>query len=145
VTRADRLKKALLGGVVALTSMAVLSGCSVLGQFQHVPAAERHKNIDVVKEELDYSSTGKIITKGYDTSDGVSSPSFFHAVMQGDKTFDILSTRIRALKDVDNCRVIPDKELSCYSGQVQVSVTKQPEKGNVFLELVDRYSGRDLK
>lgn len=139
--RADRLKRALLGGVVALTSIAVLSGCGY-SQLRPLPDKERYAKINAVKNELDYKSAGQVEKEEYDNGDGVFAPSYFRVKLYGENTFNTLGKRLEHSSHI-TCGWHIDTTYSCNASGVVVTLTREnAASAEVVLGITDSMNGR---
>lgn len=132
--------------VAALSIMAMLSGCTPGKGLTPLPDKERYQFINEVKDDLDYKSTGKVISERYDNNDGVFNPSFFVVELQGAKSFDKLSQKVKKLSN-NKCHSSPrpatGEQTWCTIGQVSVKVFREnAQTDNVRLSISDSLSGR---
>jgi hypothetical protein len=126
-----------LGEILLFSSCVFLpSGVNTL------PNEERYQYINQVKNNLNYESSGKVITKEYDNTQGIVSPSYFYAEIKGKQTFTILSDRLQTLPNV-KCNLISDEQSKCSIGQVDITITKvEITEDVVSLQILDSFSGR---
>lgn len=135
-----KVQKKILSFFIVLVGAGVLSGCA---QLRALPDEERYQFINQVKDDLDYSSAGNIVSERYDEGDGVFSPSFFLANVEGPGAFSILQQRVQSLPGAE-CQLVRDTQTRCQVGQIDVSIYRNESKMNmVTLNITDAYNGRD--
>jgi hypothetical protein len=135
--------------IVALSAVAILSGCTPGKGLTPLPDKERYQFIDEVKDDLDYKSSGKVISEQYDNNDGVFNPSSFVVELQGADSFEILSKRAKNLSH-NKCYSSPSpatgEQTWCKVGQVSIKVFRENVKTDkVLLSIADSLSGRNSK
>lgn len=137
----NKLKKALLAGVITLTSIAVLSGCGY-SQLRPLPDKERYAKINAIKDELDYKSAGTVKQEKYDNGDGVFSPSYAQIKLQGADTFTTLADRIENLSGV-KCFTTISTGYACDVHGISVTLARKTDtSSNVSLKITDSMNGR---
>lgn len=133
-------------GIILLLSLGLtttLSGCQALSPL---PDKERYQFINKVKDDMNYSSAGKVIRETYDNNDGVFNASYFSTDIQGIDSYDILSNRLKKLSN-NKCYNSPapatGDQTYCSVGQVEVKVYRENSETNkVRLVISDSLSGR---
>jgi hypothetical protein len=124
---------------LTLSGMTLLSGCG--GGFTALPDEERYQYVNEIKDAVDLGTVGEVTLGGYDTGDGVFSPSHYTVRIEGDTTsFTTLKERVADLPGVE-CRDAGN-QISCHLGQADIVVTKITEKA-VVISITDVYGGRD--
>lgn len=124
----------------------MLSGCTPGKGLTPLPDKERYQFINAVKDDLDYKSSGKVISEHYDNNDGVFNPSFFVVKLEGAGSFDKLSQKAKELSN-NKCHSSPrpttGEQTWCTIGQVDVTVFRENAQTNrVRLSISDSLSGR---
>jgi len=122
---------------MGLGGMLVLSGCT---QLSSLPDEERYQYINQVKEDLNYSETGEVISERYDNGDGVFSPSFFYSELEGDTSFNLLTQKLQTLSNV-NCETLVTEQTRCSVERIEVKITKIDVK-TTALQITDSSDGR---
>jgi len=131
--------------VAALSIMAMLSGCTLGKGLTPLPDKERYHFINEVKDDLDYKSSGKVISERYDKGDGVFSPSFFKAEIIGEKSFTILSDKLKNRSD-SKCAYLGTNQTRCSLGQVDITIARKDASARkIIFEVTDIHSGRVAK
>lgn len=136
-------------GIILLISLGLtttLSGCTPGKGFIPLPDKERYQFINKVKDDMDYASAGKVISKTYDNNDGVFNASYFVAHLEGDNSFEVLSERAKKVSD-NSCHTSPAPAVGdqtyCSVGQVDIKVYRETtETDKVRLSISDPFSGR---
>lgn len=117
---------------------ATLTSCAV-------PKAQRYKNIEAVKEQIDYKNLGTILKEEYDTGDGVFSPSYFKVIISGDAdTFEELEHQFRSIKYSSCTGGGESLYLQCNVATVSVNLAggnNSPET-EVTFQITDSMNGR---
>lgn len=134
------LKKIQIVLALSVLTALTLSGC---GQFKSLPKEERYKPINDLAAEIDYQSTGEIISEEYGGGDGVFGSSFLQVEVSGKSTFADLVESVKSAPDIRECTQSIDY-LRCEKGSVIVTVShreNRPEE--VYLYLADTSNGRD--
>jgi hypothetical protein len=138
IKKNSKVKRVAATLAIGIGGILLLSSCAL-------PNQERYQLIDETKENLDYKNTGKVKKERYDNGDGVSSPSFFLAEIEGLNTFETLTAKVKALPNV-NCSTLAEEQTRCKVGQLDVYITQlSPENNIIQLQILDRYSGRAAK
>jgi hypothetical protein len=149
VNISDKQKNALIGFTVWGFIAGVVAIPVVFSLWLHntglyaLPDEERYQFINVIKDGLDYESSGKVLEAGYDTGDGVFATSYFYAEIEGDETFAVLTERLQAIPGVE-CTALLDYQTSCHVGQAHTAIVKDDTKpGNIIkLNISDTSGGR---
>lgn len=125
-------------GAIAIAAVALfLSGC----QYAPLPKEERYQFINEVKDAVDLSSAGEIVSESYDRNEGVLSASGYKAEAKGQGIYETVNKRIQAIPGIKDCRDNPD-QLTCRYGQVDITLSKYPAEEKVYFMIVDSSSGR---
>jgi len=139
------LRRGLVSVLALCVALVTLSGCSQLKQLSPLPDEQRYHFINEVRGDLDYASSGDVVTKRYDYGDGVFSPSFFFAEIEGVSTFDELTERLKSLDNAE-CSTFAVIQTACSVGQVDVTINHDDENDtSVVLKITDIHSGRTAK
>jgi len=137
-------KRAIMVLALALSGTALLSGCG--GGFTALPDEERYQYINEAKDIAEPESAGKITTGGYDTGDGIFSPSSYRVTIEGKDTYNILKERLKKAPD-NGCQESADMTyVSCEIKQADSKITRETVNATrTRFEIVDTMSGRDAE
>jgi hypothetical protein len=135
-------KRTLMILALALSGMTLLSGCG--SGLTALPDEERYQYINEVKDIADPESAGKITTGGYDTGDGVFSPSSYRVTIEGKDTYNILKERLKEAPE-NGCQEAADTTyISCKIKQADIKITRKTiDATETKFEIVDTMGGRN--
>ena len=138
-------KKTFAMATLGLVGAFTLSGCgwsNAVEQFTPLPDEQRYSRVNDVRDNLGYSEAGEVLTARYDHGDGVFSPSFFQAGIEGDEAFSILTERAKTLTP-DQCETLSETQTRCFVGVVSIEIWDESYNGYVLLRITDSSNGRE--
>jgi Na+-transporting NADH:ubiquinone oxidoreductase subunit NqrC len=137
------VKRISLTIILALISSTLLSGCGE--SLSALPDEQRYKRINAVIDVIDLESAGQVKISRYDTGDGVFSPSFYLAYVDGENSYDNLKKQIQIIPDT-KCNEVQTIQLSCTLPNIDISLTRETnEATETRLQVQDIYGGREEK
>lgn len=138
------VKRTLIFIATIIGTATIVSGCSYIKDITPLPDGQRYKYINEVVEAVDLDTAGTIVGGGYDNGDGVFDPSLYRVDIEGEATYDLLNTRLKAIPDI-KCQDSAKKvQTSCILGQVDITLIRDTtETQEVQFQLTDVFSGRD--
>jgi hypothetical protein len=143
IRKSSKVRRVVATLTIGVGGILLLSSCIFVPPgMKALPKEERYQYINQVKDDLDYKTSGKILSEQYDKNEGLISPSYFYAELEGEETFTILSDRVQALPEI-KCTYLGEDQARCRVNLVDITITKSPESENlVSFELLDSYSGK---
>jgi hypothetical protein len=137
------VKRISLTIILALISSILLSGCGE--SLSALPDEQRYKRINAVVDTIDLETAGKVEISRYDTGDGVFSPSFYLAYIDGENSYDELKKQIEAIPNI-KCYEVESFQLTCTLPKVDISLKRETDTATTsHLVVQDVYGGREGK
>jgi hypothetical protein len=136
-------KKRSLLTIILIGSMTLLSGCAFIKNSTALPDKERYHYINAIKDAMELETFGPIVEEGYDTGDGVYSPSSYYANIKGLKAYGPLYKKLQTIPNAE-CQFYDARQTNCTIKQIMVQMTVQTNN-TVLFHVIDKFGGRNPK